>query len=98
MLEADYQALLRKNIEDNILPGSLTQKNDPNDIQGFPDLTVHYKGKIAILEVKKDAKAPYRPNQEWYLNKFAKEGIFTATIYPENEEEVLNELQQSLQR
>lgn len=97
MLEKDFQAGLRKKIEQSVLPGSLTQKNDPNDIQGFPDLTVHYKGKIAILEVKKNKKAPYRPNQELYLERFAKDGVFTATIYPENEEEVLNELQRSLQ-
>ena len=97
ILEADYQMELRKKIEEEVLPGSIVQKNDPNDIQGFPDLNVYYKGKTAIIEVKKDAKAPYRPNQEYYLDKFGKDGHYTNTIYPENEEEVLHELQQALQ-
>ena len=93
--EAIFQQQLKKEIK-TLLPGAIVLKNDPIDIQGIPDLTVLYQDKYAILEVKRSANAPYRPNQEWYLAKFA-EHTYSATIYPENKEEVLNELQRSLQ-
>lgn len=82
-------------IENEVLPGSIVLKNDPNYRQGFPDLVVFYKSKYAILEAKKDEKAPYQPNQEYYL-EYLGEYTFTATIFPENEEEVLDGLQRAL--
>lgn len=95
MLESEYQAQLRRKIE-KLLPGCYVFKNDPEvNMQGVPDLTVLYHDRWGMLEVKANAKAPYQPNQEYYLEKFH-EMSFSATIYPENEEEVLNELQRSL--
>lgn len=93
-LESDYQLDLKKRIETVILPGSVVLKNDANWRQGIPDLTVLWRRHWGILEVKINARAPYRPNQEWYLEKF--DGMsFSATIYPENEEEVLRALEQA---
>ena len=47
----------------------LVMKNDPNYIQGIPDLTVLYKDRWAALETKKSEKAKRRPNQSYYVNK-----------------------------
>lgn len=94
MIEGDYQLALRKKIE-KMLPGSIVTKNDPNIIQGIPDLTIFYKKKWATLEVKTSAKAKIQPNQPEYVEKMNKMS-FSRFIYPENEEEVLNELQQAL--
>ncbi len=45
-----------------------------------------------MLEVKAYEDAPEQPNQEYYVNEL--NGMsFAAFIYPENEMEVLNELQ-----
>ena len=74
-------------------PGCIILKNDPTYIRGIPDITILYKSKWACLEVKKslaDRKKP-RPLQEYYvelLNKMS----FSAFVYPENEEVVLNGL------
>ena len=68
--------------------------NDPTWIQGIPDLLVLFEDKWAMLEVKKSASEPLRPNQAHYLRRLG-EMSFAALIYPENEEEVFDALQQA---
>jgi hypothetical protein len=63
MLESVFQSELIKDLE-FIFPGCIVLKNDANYIQGFPDLTILYKNKWAVLECKKDANAAYQPNQD----------------------------------
>lgn len=94
MLEREYQALLINKIEE-LLPGCIVLKNNPNWMQGVPDLSVFYGNRWALLEVKASATAKERPNQRYYVELYA-QMTFCAFIYPENEEEVLRALQQSL--
>ena len=77
-----------------LLPDCIVLKNDPNYIQGIPDLTVFWKDRWATLEVKKMATASHQPNQDYYVNRMDSMS-FSSFIYPENKEEVLYELQQS---
>lgn len=63
---------------------------------GVPDLTVLFNNKWGMLEVKESEDAPVRPNQEHYVEMFDKMS-FAAFIYPSNEEDVLNELQQTFE-
>ena len=93
MKENEYQGRLIKKIKERF-PGCEVLKNDPNYIQGVPDLTILYKDKWAALECKRSADASLQPNQSYYISKFDSMS-FSRLIYPENEEEVLNELQQS---
>lgn len=92
-LESKFQSELIKEIKE-IFPGCIVLKNDPNYIQGFPDLTVLYHDRWAVLEVKRDSKAREQPNQQYYIEK-AHEMGFAAKVFPENKEEVLDELQRS---
>lgn len=94
-LERDFQAGLIKEIKERF-PGCIVLKNDPTYIQGIPDLTIFYKNKWATLEVKKSKSASHRPNQEHYVDKMNKMS-FSRFIFPENKEEVLNELQRSFE-
>lgn len=91
--ENDFQSKLIKKIK-AMFPGCIVMKNDPNYIQGIPDLTILWKDKWALLECKKESDARRRPNQGYYI-RLANESSFGRFIYPENEEEVLHDLQQA---
>lgn len=93
MKETKFQKELKDHLKERF-PGCIVIKNDPNQIQGFPDLTILYKDKWGTLEIKKDAKAKRRPNQEYYVEKM-NEMSFSSIIFPENEEEVLDALERS---
>lgn len=90
-LERDYQPGLIDRICMRF-PGCYILKNDEQYLPGIPDLTILYGRYWAVLEVKKSPTEPYRPNQEYYLEELGRMS-FTATIFPENEEEVLDALQ-----
>lgn len=90
MLENKFQANLIKKIKKEY-PGCIVMKNDASYIQGIPDLLVLYKDKWASLECKKTSKARHQPNQDYYVGQMDKMS-FSRFIFPENEQEVLNEL------
>ena len=71
-------------------------KNDPGYMQGIPDLLILYNDRWATLECKKSINAKKQPNQKYYVDKM-NEMSFSRFICPENEEEVLNDLQRSFQ-
>lgn len=91
--ESKFQSELIVELQE-MFPGSYIVKNDPNYKQGFPDLTILYKDKWAILECKREEKAKHQPNQDFYVKELNKMS-YSAFIYPENKEEILNELQQT---
>ena len=93
-LERDFQAKLIKELK-QIFRGCIVMKNDSSYIQGIPDLIILYRDKWAALEVKKSEDAPHRPNQEYYV-ELMDEMSYASFVYPENKEEVLYELQQTL--
>lgn len=93
MLESKFKTELSKKIK-KMFPGSIVLHLDPNEIQGMPDLLVLYKNKWAALEGKKNKNSSHRPNQDYYVDLMNKMS-FSRFVYPENEEEVLDELQQA---
>ena len=92
-LESGFQDRLIEMLK-KLFPGCLVFKMD--QIQGIPDLLVLYKNKWASLECKKSASAKRRPNQEYWV-KMMNEMSFSRFIFPENKEEVLDELVQTFQ-
>ena len=92
MLENKFQANLIKKIKKEY-PGCIVMKNDASYIQGIPDLLVLYEDKWVSLECKKSAKARHQPNQDYYVGQMNKMS-FSRFVYPENEQEVLDELRQ----
>lgn len=95
-LERDYQPKLIARIEE-MFPGAIVRKHDMQ--QGFPDLLILWGPHWALLEVKKKrptSAKDFEANQEWWIDYF--DGMsFSACIYPENEEEVLHDLQRAFQ-
>lgn len=89
--ERDFQAGLIRELKERF-EGCMVLKNDPNHIQGLPDLLVLHKDKWAALECKRYSGARKRPNQEHYVKVMDKMS-FSRFISPQNKEEVLDALQ-----
>jgi hypothetical protein len=94
MTEAAYQRKLVRKIKQRI-PSCDIMYTDPRTRQGIPDLLILHMNGWAMLEVKMDESSPVQPNQAHYIQKY--NGMaFAAFINPQNEEEVLDDLQRSL--
>jgi hypothetical protein len=95
--ETEYQGQLIKRIEERF-PGCFVMKNDEGYRQGTPDLTILYRDRWAVLEVKRseeELKKPV-PNQGHYVDRL--NGMsFSAFVYPANEKEVLDAVQRSFE-
>lgn len=94
MRENVYQAKVIKRLRKEF-PGCMILKNDSGYMQGIPDLIILYGSYWAMLEVKVSETAEFQPNQAYYVSEL-NHMSFAAFIYPENEDEVFRDLQQSL--
>ena len=92
--EKDFQSNLIEELKVRF-PGAIVVKNDSKYMQGIPDLTIFYNSRWATLEVKKSGTAKVQPNQEYYVN-IMRQMSYSAFIYPENKEEILNEMERAL--
>lgn len=95
-LESKFQKELIDEIKERY-PGCVVLKNDSGYIQGFPDWTILYKDKWAVLEAKREKGAAKQPNQDYYVGQLDAMS-FSRFVYPENKEEVLTELQKVFER
>lgn len=94
-LEREIQSRIIKKIKAR-LPGVKIFKGDTHFQQGTLDLIILYRDRWAMLEVKKSKTASRRPNQQWFVDEL-NEMSYAALIHPDNEEDILNELQRALQ-
>ena len=91
---AKLESKFQKELMDKIrmrYPGCVIIKNDSGYIQGFPDWTILYKDKWAVLETKREKNATHQPNQDYYVMKLDSMS-FSRFVYPENEDDILTEL------
>ena len=93
-LESKFQSSLIQKLK-SIFPGAVVLKNDPTLQQGIPDLIVLYNERWAALEVKASWNSEQQPNQAYWIDTLD-DMSYGAFIFPENEEEILDELQQAL--
>lgn len=94
ILEKDFQKDFIHKIK-TLLPNSIAIKNDANYLQGFPDWTVIDGPRVYVFEAKAFKKANRQPNQEYYINAINEAGGFARFVYPENMQEVLDEIQRA---
>lgn len=93
MRENAYQAYLIRLLR-VMFPGCFILKNDTDYMQGVPDLLILFNDRWAMLEIKASADSSTQPNQEYYVD-LLNDMSFAAFIYPENEEQILHDLQQA---
>lgn len=91
MAENRFKTYLVKEKLPELFPGCIITYLNPNHIQGIPDLLILFENKWATFEAKDHKGARIRPNQPYYVDLMNKMS-FSAFIYPENEEQVLEEL------
>lgn len=88
--ETKFKLKLRPKIES--LPKSNWVKIQQVSIRGVPDFLGCVNGKFVALELKKDSRAPISRLQLHFIKRVNKNGGFARVIYPENMNEVLEEL------
>jgi hypothetical protein len=94
MKESSFKQKLILEIEE-LFPECLILNNDANSLQGIPDLQILNGDKWAMLETKRTTSASRRANQEYYITLF-NHMSYASFVYPENKEQVLDELQSAL--
>lgn len=94
MRESTFQAAVIRELKSR-LPGCIVLKNDPNYIQGFPDLLVLYGTRWGALECKVSMNSRIQPNQDYYVDVLDTMS-FASFICPDNKEDVLDEIQFAL--
>lgn len=70
----------------------LIMKNDPTFKQGMPDQIVIVEPFHVFLEYKRSKSESHRPNQDYYVNLFNKQGGYAAFIYPDIEQQIFQEV------
>lgn len=92
-LESGFQDRVKKDLE-RMLPGCMVLKQEA--FQGIPDLLVLYQNHWFALECKRSEREAHRPNQDYYVD-LMNEMSFARFIYPENKEEIFDEILRSLE-
>ena len=92
--ETKFQKDVKDAIKDRFPNSEILKQN--NGKQGIPDLIILNGKKWAALECKKSKEAHHQPNQDNYISKFNKMS-YASFIFPENKEEVLNEIFKALE-
>jgi hypothetical protein len=92
--ESVFQQMLVLELRE-MFPDCLILRNNPNHLQGVPDLLILNGNKWAALECKRHENAVHGANQDYYVELMDKMS-FAAFIHPGNKEQVLDALQRAL--
>lgn len=92
-LESEFRSRLIEDLHD-LFPECIVVINNPNYIQGFPDILILFEDMWAALETKKESNSSHRPNQDYYVDML-NQMSYASFVNPENKERVLDELQQA---
>ena len=90
MRENEFQPEVIKELY-KMFPDCFVMKNDANYRQGFPDLSAFIGPYYILLECKKSRDEPHQPNQDYYVELMDRMS-FASFIYPENKDEVIQDL------
>lgn len=93
MLEKDFKQAFQKRLKKEVHPIAILQyKQDATTIKGFPDTLVILEGIVVFIEYKKSKRAKYQEGQKLWHDRLEAAGHFSFYVYPENADEVLNEI------
>lgn len=91
-MESEFQKGVKKEIKERFPNALILKQNGP---QGIPDLLILNGNKWVALECKDFKQAHKQPNQDFYIKKL-NEMSYASFIFPENKQEVLDEVFKTL--
>lgn len=93
MIEVSFKNKFLKELEERLEHIDLDFIHTKPRHRSFPDVFVIGPIRWAALEFKRSKNAPHQPNQDYYIASFRIKG-YANFVYPENAEEVLNDLEE----
>lgn len=88
-----FQSQLIRRLESEF-QGCVVLRNDPQWIQGIPDILLLWGSYWAALETKASSRSARRPNQGYYVD-LMDQMSYANFVSPDNVEEVLDEIRRS---
>lgn len=95
MLESDFKKKFCARLKKEVKPKPLAiiqYKQDSTTLSGFPDTIIFLEALTVFIEFKKSKTARFRPGQKEWIQKLNDNGHFAFVCYPENADEVLEEI------
>lgn len=93
VLEKDFKKSFHTRVKRAVHPLAILQyKQDSTTVAGFPDTIIILEGITIFIEFKKSKTAKFRPGQKEWIEKLNNNGHFAFVCYPENADEVLEEI------
>jgi len=93
MLEAEFKVHVKQKIKDRFPNLDLDFiDTNPFYFRSVPDLIILGPNVWAALEFKRSEHASHQPNQDYFVSRLNRKG-YASFIFPENMEEVLNDLE-----
>lgn len=93
VLEKDFKKSFQTRVKRAVHPLAILQyKQDSTTVAGFPDTIIILEGITIFVEFKKSKTAKFRPGQKEWIEKLNNNGHFAFVCYPENADEVLEEI------
>lgn len=93
MLESEFKKKFCARVKRAVKPITILQyKQDATTVTGFPDTIVILEGITIFIEFKKSKTAKFRPGQKEWIQKLNDNGHFAFICYPENADDILEEI------
>lgn len=92
ILEMNFKARFLRELEERLSDLNLVFIDTRPKHRSYPDTIVLGPAYWAALEFKRTKRASHQPNQDYYVKEFRDLG-YANFVYPENAEEVLNDLE-----
>lgn len=93
MLERNFKKNFQKRLKKAIKPTAILQyKQDATTVAGFPDTLLVLEGITIFIEFKNSKNAKFQPGQKEWIKKLNDTGHFCFVCYPENADEIFEEI------
>lgn len=95
MLESEFKRKFCARLKKEVKPKPLAiiqYKQDSTTLSGFPDTICFLEAITVFIEFKQSKRAKFRPGQKEWIARLNENGHFAFVCYPENADEVLEEI------